>query len=69
MASGEDFPDALVASSLAGAWKTPMLLGQRECVSIAATDFLRSRGIKDVTLIGGTAVLSDDGAGQLRLCG
>ncbi|MFA4895765.1 cell wall-binding repeat-containing protein [Microbacterium sp.] len=69
VASGEDFPDALSASALAGRLSVPMLLSEQECVRMNATDFLRQRGTTAVTLVGGPGVLTDDGVKQLQLCG
>jgi len=67
-AAGEDFPDALSASALAGRLQVPMLLAESDCVRVPAADFLRERGTTAVTLVGGPAVLTDDGVKQLRLC-
>ena len=68
IAAGEDFPDALSASALAGRMSVPMLLAERACVRVEAGDFLRQRNTSKVTLVGGTSVLTPDGVEQLRLC-
>ncbi|WP_309065044.1 cell wall-binding repeat-containing protein [Microbacterium sp.] len=69
IAPGSDFPDALSASSLAGRWNVPLLLSEPDCLKTDVTDFFVSRGTKTITLVGGPAVLSEDGAAQLRRCG
>ncbi|MCK3770192.1 cell wall-binding repeat-containing protein [Microbacterium aerolatum] len=69
IASGNDFPDALSASALAGRMAVPLLLSQRECIRTGAADFLRERGTTRITLVGGTGVLTKDGVEQLQQCG
>jgi len=59
LASGQDFPDALSASVLAGRWKVPLLLTTRSCVVVSAADFMQKAGAESVAVIGGAGVLDD----------
>lgn len=68
IAAGMDFPDALSASALAGPWKVPLLLSERSCLPRVNADFVRTHLTNSVVLVGGTGVLTPDGAGQLRAC-
>lgn len=59
--TGEQFPDALAASSLAGAVGGPVLLTRRDSVpdvlaSVLATGAL---GVRDVVIVGGRGAVSD----------
>lgn len=69
VAAGNDFPDALSASALAGRWKVPLLLSEASCLPMPNSDFIRTRVTDSVVLIGGPGVLTPDGMGQLRACG
>jgi putative cell wall-binding protein/peptidoglycan/xylan/chitin deacetylase (PgdA/CDA1 family) len=67
LASGADFPDALVGSALAG-WKdSPLYLSQQSCLSAAASDGLDRHESTNLTLLGGTPSLSADVA-ALKVC-
>lgn len=68
VATGDDFPDALTASALAGRIGVPLMLSQSACVFPGGAEFLRTRGTATLTLIGGDGVLSSAGVGHLRRC-
>jgi putative cell wall-binding protein len=57
MATGEDFPDALSASGLAGAYCSPILLTRKSGVSSEVLAELSRLGARKVVLIGGTPTL------------
>jgi hypothetical protein len=58
VASGENFPDALAAASLARFHNAPILLTQRDQVPAATTQALAQLGVGDVILLGGSAAIS-----------
>ncbi len=58
IASGENFPDALGASSLAGAYGAPILLSSPNSLSWQAKFEIHRLGVKNVYLIGGESALS-----------
>ncbi|MGI6217680.1 MAG: cell wall-binding repeat-containing protein, partial [Coriobacteriales bacterium] len=60
VASGENFPDALAASSLAGVHNTPVILTNSDELSTSASDELESLGVTNVLIVGGTAAVSSD---------
>ena len=60
VASGEDFPDALSASSLAGAYGSPLLLTARHTLPEVVESELGRLGARHVLLIGGTAAVDAD---------
>ena len=59
IASGENFPDALSAAGLAGAYFCPLLLVRKDSVPQATADALASLGVKEIIIVGGTAAVSD----------
>lgn len=59
LATGQDFPDALVLSALASRESAPLVLAQAEHLPAATTAFLAANGYDDLYAAGGTAVLSD----------
>jgi len=70
IASGENFPDGLAASALAGALDAPMLLTTADALPTSVlttlTTITGGGGVtKNVVLIGGTSVISADIATQL----
>jgi putative cell wall-binding protein/peptidoglycan/xylan/chitin deacetylase (PgdA/CDA1 family) len=68
LASGENFPDALVGSALAG-WKdAPLYLSPQSCLAKPASDGLDRHASTNLTLFGSTASLSASVA-NLQLCG
>jgi putative cell wall-binding protein len=58
VASGEDFPDALSASALAGAVRGPLLLTRKASLSPEVTQRLSALGVTGVYLIGGESAVS-----------
>ena len=61
LATGENFPDALAASGLAGSTAaTPILLTQSDELSDEALAALDDLAVDEVTVVGGTAAVSDD---------
>jgi putative cell wall-binding protein len=58
LASGENFPDALTASSLAGALSCPILLTNPNSLSSQASALLMTLGTKQVYIVGGTSAVT-----------
>jgi putative cell wall-binding protein len=58
LATGNDFPDALAGSVLAGSTNSPLFVTPRDCVPQVALTLMASRGTRQVVLLGGTASLS-----------
>ncbi|MFC4243568.1 cell wall-binding repeat-containing protein [Gryllotalpicola reticulitermitis] len=58
LANGSRFPDALVGASLAGARAEPLYLSQPSCLPSPITSEVTRLDVKQLTLVGGTAVLS-----------
>jgi putative cell wall-binding protein len=59
LASGENFPDALVAAAAGGSSETPVLLVTRDVIPQATRDRLDATTPDHIWLTGGTAVISD----------
>lgn len=57
MATGADFPDALAASSLAGALKCPVLLTAKNSLPASVGTALDSLGVTYVFIVGGTSAV------------
>lgn len=58
IATGENFPDALAASALAGALDAPIILTAKNSLSAQAEQQINSLGIKHVIIIGSTHAVS-----------
>ena len=58
LASGENFPDALSASSLAGAYKAPVIMTSRDSLSEQAKTEIERLGASKVFIIGSPAAIS-----------
>ena len=56
--TGENFPDALAASSLAGALKCPVILTASNKLSEDAAEGLEQLGVKDAYIVGGESSVS-----------
>lgn len=69
VASGEDFPDALAASYLAGASDAPVVLTEKGRLSESALGALQDVGASGVLLVGGTAAVSEEVVAQLKAAG
>jgi len=60
LASGENWPDALSASSLAGVKGCPVILTEPGQLTQQTADLLASLKVKNVIIVGGTSAISDD---------
>lgn len=69
LATGEDFPDALCASALAGALDAPLLLTQKASAPASITSALTDLGVDNVWIVGGTGVVSSAVDDQLTAAG
>jgi len=69
IASGENFPDALAASSLSGAYGGPLLLTRRGKLPPGVLAELDRIGSTDVVIVGGSAAVDDDVANTLIMAG
>jgi len=56
--TGENFPDALSASALAGAVSGPLLLVQKNAIPAEVTSLLSEFGVTDCIIVGGDSVVS-----------
>lgn len=59
LASGWDFPDALVGAALAGKRGEPLYVTMPRCQPIEITHSARELGVTSMTIIGGTQSLAD----------
>lgn len=66
LASGENFPDALSASSLAGAYKAPVIMTSRDSLSEQAKSKIERLGASKVFIIGSPAAISISVESMLR---
>jgi putative cell wall-binding protein len=67
LASGQTFPDALSVAPLAAQQVTPVLLTKRDCVPAVTRDWMAAAPTYGVTVVGGTAAVSEDAA-ALTVC-
>ena len=58
VANGENFPDALAASAIAGAYKCPVITTKAASLSKEARGELTRLGVKNVFVVGGTSAVS-----------
>jgi putative cell wall-binding protein len=58
LATGLNFPDALSGSALAAKHNAPIILTEKDTISQAAIDLIKSKGVKNVVVLGGTDVVS-----------
>ena len=58
VATGQNFPDALTASSLAGAMDAPVILTASDHLSDAARRELQELNVREVIILGGEAAVS-----------
>jgi putative cell wall-binding protein len=65
LASGNDFPDALAASSLAGISQAPLLLTDSKSLSAEAAEKISSLNVKEIIIVGGPGSVSTDIENQL----
>ena len=77
MATGENFPDALCSAPLAAKYEAPILLTNRDSIPAAVENEIDRLKTKEVFLVGGTGVITDNVKGTLeakgiivkRICG
>ena len=69
LATGKNFPDALVASSIAGLYDCPIILTETGEFSQAAKDELTRLGVKTVYVMGGNAAVSDSVLSEIEAMG
>ena len=65
IASGENWPDALAASALAGVKNCPLLLTEASSLNAYTLEMLRQLGVTQVYLVGGTGALSENVQAEL----
>jgi N-acetylmuramoyl-L-alanine amidase CwlD len=58
LASGNDFPDALSGSALATKNNAPIFLTDKNSISDATVNFIKSKNVKHVVILGGTGSIS-----------
>lgn len=66
VASGENFPDALAASSLAGALQSPIVLTERNKLSTEARAEIQRLSASTAVIIGGTSAVSQSTENEIR---
>jgi len=59
VATGGDFPDALAATPLAGAYQSPLLLTKKDSLPAGFAAELKRLGAENVILVGGTGAISE----------
>lgn len=69
LVSGENYPDALVAASLAQQYGAPILLSQQKYLPEVTKKALSNLNVKNAILVGGSGVLADQIPGQLSKMG
>ncbi|HEY9478104.1 MAG TPA: cell wall-binding repeat-containing protein, partial [Microbacteriaceae bacterium] len=67
LATGTSFPDALAGAALAGHKAAPLYIVLRNCIPQSTLDSILSLGVTNVTLLGGTGVLTT-ALNRLTLC-
>lgn len=66
LAAGSNFPDALAASSLAGAYNAPIILTDSYSLSSEASFEMQRLGVRKVFIIGGQSAISADVEQSIR---
>lgn len=69
LALGEDYPDALCASPLAGKYKAPILLTEKDSLPSSTLSTIQQLKVKNIFIIGGTGVISSAVENQLTSMG
>ncbi|MDP2300282.1 MAG: cell wall-binding repeat-containing protein, partial [Actinomycetota bacterium] len=69
IATGADFPDALAASGLAGAYGSPVLLTPTAALPGGLVNELKRLGATKVVIVGGPAAVSANAENQLKAAG
>ena len=66
LAAGSNFPDALAASSLAGAYNAPIILTDSYSLSSEASFEMQRLGVRKVFIVGGQSAISADVEQSIR---
>lgn len=66
LATGQNFPDALAAGSLAYSLGAPILLTTKDALPGSVIKFIQDKGVNKVTIIGGTEAVSSQVETYLR---
>lgn len=69
IASGENFPDALTASSMASQYNAPILLSPGKTLPASVGNYIKANKPKEIILLGGETVLSKNVENQLKNIG
>lgn len=69
VATGEDFPDALSASTLAKKYNAPIILTNKNSLNASAAKELKRLNVKTVFIAGGSGVVSDNTETMIRNLG
>ncbi len=69
LATGEDFPDALAASALAGVYRAPLLLTKPTSLPGAVRAELKRLGVSEVVVTGGEAAVSSAVLSEIKAMG
>jgi putative cell wall-binding protein len=69
LVTGENFADALTASSLAGVYEEPIFLTTKDTLSTVTANEIKKKGITSITIVGGPAAVSDNVVSSLRAIG
>lgn len=67
--SGENYPDAMSVAALAAIEKTPVLLSRQKALNPEVEKALKTWDVKALTLVGGTAALSQDVENAAKVLG
>lgn len=66
LVTGSNYPDALVASSVAGSLNCPVILTKPDKLSAQAKEQLKRLGVKRVHIVGGTTVVTEAVLNELK---
>lgn len=69
LATGENFPDALCAAPLAKKYSSPVILSPKGALTQKAVDELKRLKVRQVFIIGGTGVISENVVNQVTALG
>ena len=62
LATGENFPDALSGSAMAGALRAPLFIVRPDCIPQDVINTINALGAQQITMIGSSVVLKDTAA-------
>lgn len=60
LATGLNFPDALSGSAIAAKNNSPIILTGKDSISQDTINFIKSKGVKHIVILGGTSVVSQN---------